>query len=107
MGRAVAKLFELGNQAGQVAVLTGEDENQVKRLRKLATDADSAEAAQPAVIPATTPARDTSADARTDTVPTVADVASTTNGAADSDRHEPVPVSAGNRRDRGRAALPR
>jgi hypothetical protein len=96
MGRAVAALFELGNQAGQVAVLTGEAEIEVRRLRKLATDADSAEAAQPAALPADTPAGDTDAgtDARTDTVPTVVGAASTTNGAADSDRHELAAVSA-------------
>jgi hypothetical protein len=97
MGRAVAALFELGNQAGQVAVLTGEAETEVKRLRRLATDADSAEAAQPAATPVATPAGDTDAgtDPRPDTVPTVADAASTTNGAADRDRTELAAVPAG------------
>jgi hypothetical protein len=92
MGRAVAALFELGNLAGQVAVLTGETEIEVKRLRKVATDADSADAAQPGT-PAATTSGDT--DAGTDTVPTVADAASTTNDAAHSDRNELAAVSAG------------
>jgi hypothetical protein len=39
MGLAVQELFELGNPAGRVAIVTGETEVEVKRLRKLAADA--------------------------------------------------------------------
>jgi hypothetical protein len=93
MGRAVAALFELGNQAGQVAVLAGETEIEVKRLRKLAIDADAAEAEQPATTPADSTAgdTDTAPDTRTDTTQAVVGAGST----AGADWTESAAVSAG------------
>ena len=48
MGSAIAELFDLGNVAGEIAVLTGLSEQEVKRLRKLSPGGDSASPASPA-----------------------------------------------------------
>jgi hypothetical protein len=93
MGHAVAALFELGNQAGQVAVLTGETETEVKRLRRLATDTAAAGAARPSATPAAT--RAGSADAGAVPTGSVSTPAAATLDAS-RDRTELAGVAAGN-----------
>lgn len=82
MGRAVAALFELGNQAAQVAVLTGETEAEVKRLRKLALYPAQAAASR-------------DSDASTDTTTASLVRAVVTAGTSDGQRIESAAVPTG------------